>query len=54
MCSCSGVTDSSAGCGKQWFISGLTHGGLNCGDVWLRNAGGWCTLGGVNGWVGRD
>lgn len=54
MCSCSGLANSTAGCGMQWFISGLTHGGLDSGDVWLGKAEGWCTLCSVNGWVGRD
>lgn len=45
-------------CGCQWLreavVSGLTHGGLHSGDVRLGKAGGWCALGGVNGWVGGD
>lgn len=36
------------------LVSCLTHGGLDSGDVWLGKAGGGCTLGGVNGWVGGE
>lgn len=38
----------------QRIVFSLTHGRLDSGDVWLRKAGGWCTLSGVNGRVGRD
>lgn len=48
MFSCSGLANSATGCEK------LTHGGLDSGDVWLGDAGGWCALCSVNSWVGRD
>lgn len=32
----------------------LTHGGLQRGDVWLREAGGGGALGGMDGRVGGD